>query len=157
MNASYNDTHSKIIGYILWIFGFTGAHRFYYGKVKTGILWFCAGWIWALLAVLMLFGVEGFLIWAGLGCVMLLFWILDLFLIPAMDREADGRFAAGPNDYTVAWLLLAFLGVFGAHRFYLGKWITGLIYLCSGGLFGFGLLYDLCTLNGQVDEMNRGG
>lgn len=22
-------THSKIIGYLLWIFGFTGAHRFY--------------------------------------------------------------------------------------------------------------------------------
>ena len=23
------DTHSKAIGYILWIFGFLGAHRFY--------------------------------------------------------------------------------------------------------------------------------
>ena len=23
------DTHSKTIGYILWIFGFLGAHRFY--------------------------------------------------------------------------------------------------------------------------------
>ena len=33
MNATINagnDTHSKTIGYILWIFGFTGAHRFYY-------------------------------------------------------------------------------------------------------------------------------
>ena len=26
------DTHSKVIGYLLWIFGFTGAHRFSYGK-----------------------------------------------------------------------------------------------------------------------------
>ena len=26
------STHSKTIGYILWIFGFTGAHRFYFGK-----------------------------------------------------------------------------------------------------------------------------
>jgi TM2 domain-containing membrane protein YozV len=104
----------------------------------------------------MFFGIEGFLIWAGLGLGILLFWILDLFLIPAMDREADGRFMSGENDYTVAWLLLAFLGVFGVHRFYLGKWITGLIYLCTGGLLGFGLLYDLCTLNGQVDRLNRG-
>ncbi|MFH3927069.1 transglycosylase domain-containing protein, partial [Acinetobacter baumannii] len=27
-----HDTHSKAIGYLLWIFGFTGSHRFYYGK-----------------------------------------------------------------------------------------------------------------------------
>jgi TM2 domain-containing membrane protein YozV len=25
------DTHRKTIGYILWLFGFTGSHRFYYG------------------------------------------------------------------------------------------------------------------------------
>ena len=33
------DTHSKVIGYLLWIFGFTGAHRFYYGKPVTGTIW----------------------------------------------------------------------------------------------------------------------
>ena len=32
-----NNTHSKLIGYILWLFGFTGSHRFYYGKPVTGI------------------------------------------------------------------------------------------------------------------------
>ena len=35
------------------------------------------------------------------------------------------------------------------------KWITGIIYLISGGLFGLGWLYDLWTLNEQVDEINR--
>ena len=35
-----NDTHRKSIGYILWIFGFLGAHRFYYGRPLTGTLWF---------------------------------------------------------------------------------------------------------------------
>lgn len=35
-----NDTHLKSIGYILWIFGFTGSHRFYYGKPVTGTIWF---------------------------------------------------------------------------------------------------------------------
>ena len=34
------DTHSKTIGYLLWIFGFMGAHRFYYGRTLTGVLWF---------------------------------------------------------------------------------------------------------------------
>jgi hypothetical protein len=36
----------------------------------------------------------------------------------------------------------------------MGKWVTGIIYLLTGGLLGFGLLYDLCTLNGQVSEIN---
>ena len=57
----------------------------------------------------------------------------------------------------VAWVLLTFLGVFGIHRFYMGKVISGIIYLFTGGLFLFGILYDYWTLNGQVDEINRGG
>ena len=39
----------------------------------------------------------------------------------------------------------------------MGKWMTGIIYLLTGGLVGIGLLYDLWTLNGQVSEMNRRG
>src|SRR5690554_7345239 len=45
------DTHSKVIGYLLWIFGFLGSHRFYYGKPITGTIWFFTlglffiGWI----------------------------------------------------------------------------------------------------------------
>jgi len=71
-----------------------------------------------------------------------------------MDRSADRKYRAGSIDYTAAWILLTFLGVFGIHRMYMGKWITGIIYLLTGGLFGFGLLYDLWTLNGQVSESN---
>lgn len=37
---SYYDTHSKLMGYLLWIFGFLGSHRFYYGKPVTGTIWF---------------------------------------------------------------------------------------------------------------------
>ena len=126
-----NNTHSKVIGYILWIFGFTGAHRFYYGKPVTGAIWFFT-----------------------LG-LLFIGWIIDLFLIPEMDRKADLRYTAGPTDYSVAWLLLTFLGIFGVHRFYMRKWITAILYLCTGGLFLVGYLYDLCTLNSQVDERNR--
>lgn len=130
MTQSGNNSHSVVIGYVFWIFGFMGAHRFYYGKPVTGTIWFFT---------------LGLL---GIG------WIIDLFLIPSMDAEADRRYRDGPVDYTVAWLLLVFLGVLGLHRFYMGKWITGIVYLCTGGLFLLGWLYDLWTINGQVDEVN---
>ena len=126
-----HPTHSPIIGYALWIFGFLGAHRFYYGKPITGTLWFFT---------------LGLL---GIG------WIIDLLLIPAMNREAEARFTSGRFDYNVAWLLLTFLGVFGLHRFYQHKWITGILYLCTGGLFLLGILYDFWTLNTQISEKNR--
>lgn len=128
-----NDTHSKAIGYILWIFGFMGAHRFYYGRQITGTIWFFT---------------------LGLCFVG---WIIDLFLIPGMDQDADRKYATGTLDYTVSWILLTFLGVFGIHRFYMGKWISGLLYLLTGGLFLIGYLYDYLTLNGQIDEINRQG
>ena len=126
-----NETHSVLVGYILWIFGFMGSHRFYFGKPISGTIWFFT---------------LGLL---GIG------WIIDLFLIPDMARRADFYYQAGPLDYTLAWMLLTFLGIFGIHRFYMGKWITGIIYLLTGGLVGLGLLYDLWTLNGQVSEINR--
>ncbi len=124
------NTHSLLLGYLLWFFGFTGAHRFYYGKPITGAIWFCT---------------------FGLFCIG---WIIDLFLIPSMDRNADFRFSQGPYDYNLSWLLLTFLGIFGVHRFYLGKWFTGLLWLCTVGFFLMGYLYDLCTLNKQISEKN---
>ena len=127
-----NDTHLKSIGYILWIFGFTGSHRFYYGKPVTGTIWFFT-----------------------LG-LFLIGWIVDLFLIPSMDRLADFRYQKGDLDYTITWILLTFLGLFGIHRFYMGKWLSGFVYLLTGGIFGLGYLYDLWTLNDQVSLINSG-
>ena len=33
-------THSVLIGYLAWVFGFTGAHRFYYGRPVSGTIYF---------------------------------------------------------------------------------------------------------------------
>ena len=75
-------------------------------------------------------------------------------MIPSMARRADRRFVTGPIDYSLAWILLTFLGLFGIHRFYLGKWGTGILYLVTLGLFGIGLIYDFWTLNSQISELN---
>jgi len=130
MTNTTNDTHSLFVGYLLWLFGFTGAHRFYFGKPVSGTIWFFT---------------LGLL---GVG------WLIDLFLMPGLERSAERRFTAGRYSYTLAWLLLTFLGLFGLHRFYLGKWLTGLVYLVSAGLFGIGYLYDYWTLNRQISECN---
>ena len=68
-------THTPLIGYLLWLFGFTGAHRFYYGKPISGTIYFFT---------LGLFFIG---------------WLVDLLLIPGMDRQADLRFSSGPIDY----------------------------------------------------------
>lgn len=128
------DTHSVPFGYLLWIFGFTGSHRFYYGRPVTGTIWFFT---------------LGLL---GVG------WLVDLFLIPGMDREADHRYQPGPFDFTVAWVLCTFVGALGIHRMYLGKWPTGVLWLLTGGCFGIGWVYDYWTLNAQISDANaRGG
>lgn len=54
----------------------------------------------------------------------------------------------------VAYLLWFFLGVLGAHKFYVGKIGMGIIYLLTGGLFGIGWFIDLFTLSSQVDIAN---
>ncbi|MBT5926410.1 MAG: NINE protein [Verrucomicrobia bacterium] len=134
------QTHSIVIGYLLWIFGFTGSHRFYFGKPISGTIWLFTG---------------------GLFFVG---WLIDLFLIPSMDAEAERRYATGRYNYTISWVLLTFLGSLGLHRFYLGK-LSGLIILCASFaaiLFPpFALItlvflvIDFWTLNDTVDELNR--
>jgi TM2 domain-containing membrane protein YozV len=126
-----DDTHSVLMGYLLWIFGFIGAHRFFYGRQITGVIWFFT---------LGLFFIG---------------WIIDLLLIPGMARDADDRYIPGPVDYNLAWILLTFLGFLGIHRFYMGKIFTGILYLLTAGVFGLGILWDFLTLNEQLSEVNE--
>ena len=52
------------------------------------------------------------------------------------------------------WWCGCFLGVAGLHRFYLGKWATGLLWTMTYGLFGIGLMYDLVSMKRLVRDAN---
>ena len=45
-----------------------------------------------------------------------------------------------------AYVLWAFFGLFGVHRFFLGRWVSGLIYLFTGGILGIGWLIDFVLI-----------
>ena len=66
---------SKLIAYLLWLppLGIIGVHRFYCGRIGTGILWLLTGGL------------------AGIG------WLVDLFLIPEMVREANAGYWSGQH------------------------------------------------------------
>lgn len=125
-------THSLSVGYLLLlVLGLFGVHRFYYGRVRTG---------YAYLFTL------GF---AGVGV------LVDLFLLPRMQRAVSRRYQAGIYSYTLSWGLLLVLGVFGAHRFYLGHTRSGLLYALTLGVLGLGVLYDLAKLDELVSDANE--
>ena len=133
MNASdeiINDTHSLLVGYLLWIFGFLEAHRFYFGRPVSGTVY------------LFTFGLF------GIG------WFVDLFLMPSLERQADSSYVVGAINYTVTWVLLVFLGPLGLHRFYLGKPWTGLLFFLTCGIFLIGVIYDWWTINEQISKEN---
>ena len=57
------------------------------------------------------------------------------------------------NGY-ILWLAW-FIGFCGIHRFYAGKWVSGAIWLLTGGLCGIGQFIDLFLMKSIIDEGNR--
>lgn len=54
-----------------------------------------------------------------------------------------------------AYKWLIFFGGIGAHRYYQGKIGTGILYTCTAGLFGIGVIVDIFTLDSQVIATNE--
>lgn len=51
--------------------------------------------------------------------------------------------------------LLGLVGFAGMHRFYLGRPLTGLLWLFTGGLCGLGTLMDLVFMPGLLRDANE--
>lgn len=46
----------------------------------------------------------------------------------------------------VSFFLCLFFGMFGAHKFYEGRILMGILYIFTGGLVGIGVIIDLIIL-----------
>lgn len=60
------------------------------------------------------------------------------------------------KDIAAAYALWLFLGLFGAHRFYLRDNVGGVIQLLTMGGFGIWWLVDIALIPGLVSRQNRG-
>ncbi len=58
----------------------------------------------------------------------------------------NASYHGGAKNKWVALLLCLFLGFFGIHKFYEGKILLGIVYLCTFGLFGIGWFVDCISL-----------
>lgn len=78
-----------------------------------------------------------------------------------LEGEEPRSAAVSPSDEIPARLgsayvlwILGLFGICGLHRFYLGRWRTGLLWLLTFGLLGIGQLLDLIWIPGMVRERN---
>lgn len=55
----------------------------------------------------------------------------------------------------LAYVLWAFFGLFGAHRFYVGRWESGLVYLFTFGGCFVGWIIDFFILPQLVEDVSR--
>lgn len=46
----------------------------------------------------------------------------------------------------ISFFLCLFFGFFGAHKFYEGRILLGIVYIFTFGLMGFGIIIDLIVL-----------
>jgi len=112
--------------------GGLGAHRFYTGKIGTGLL--------------MLFTLGGLGIWRLVDFIMIITGgFTDTNGMPLV-RTIKSQGPVQGKDWQVAMLLCIFLGVVGMHRFYVGKNGTAIAMLLTGGGFGIWLIIDIFML-----------
>ncbi|MBJ7576939.1 TM2 domain-containing protein [Devosia sp. MC532] len=87
--AQYDiEKKSPIIAYVLWFFlGYIGVHRFYLGRVVSGLIMLAMSALFALLTFVS-FGLFGFL-WFIMGA----WWLIDALLIPGMISRRNNEVA----------------------------------------------------------------
>ena len=98
----------------------------------------------------------------GLRPFLLIIVIVGCVLLSSRKTEEKKSAAVGrqylysPKSRIVALLLCFFFGVFGVHRFYVGKFGTGILYLFTAGGFGIGWLIDMITIACGVFRDSQG-
>jgi Serine/threonine protein kinase len=111
------------------LFGWLGIHRFYAGRWVSGLIQFLTfgGWgIWLLVDLIML--------------------ITGDFTDSHGLRLAREPIRGSQKQWVTAFLLFIFLGPLGVHRFYAGRWVSGLFQLLTFGGFGIWTFIDFILL-----------
>ena len=72
-------------------------------------------------------------------------------------RACSSVYASPYSRDTVMFLcIIGFLGLSGLHRFYVGRWKGGVLFLLTGGLFGIGTIIDLVKICKRTFEDDNG-
>ena len=72
------------------------------------------------------------------------------------NSGVDGRYSYSPKNKFVALAMCLFLGVFGAHYFYVGRKAMGIAYLFTLGMFGIGWMIDIVRIACGTFRDNNG-
>ncbi len=114
---------------LCYFLGYLGVHRFYTGRIVSGIFQFLT------------FG--GFGIWVLVDLIM----IVTGSFTDGDDHPLNHQPIRGGNkSWVVTALLCMFLGSMGVHRFYAGRIVSGIFQFLTFGGFGIWSLIDLIMI-----------
>ena len=65
---------------------------------------------------------------------------------PMQPQQPQYVVQTSSKSKMTALLLCIFLGGLGVHRFYVGKVGTGVLYIFTAAIFGFGWLFDIIKI-----------
>jgi TM2 domain-containing membrane protein YozV len=82
------EKKSVLVAYLLWLLlGYVGAHRFYLGRIGSGLMMLCTAIVIATISFVS-FGILSFL-WV----LMAIWWLIDALLIPGMATGTNSKIA----------------------------------------------------------------